>query len=81
MTEFKTGPLTYHHRTADGRVMACSVPMDWPPALLVGDETFRLVREGYRVGDRRPAALYMSDAGTWLWYCDGTVFEAGHPTQ
>jgi hypothetical protein len=76
MTEFRTGTLTYPLRLPDGRATACTVPVDWPPALLVGDETFFIEAEGYRVADRRPAALYGSDAGSWLWYCEGEAFEA-----
>jgi hypothetical protein len=76
MSEFRVGTLTYQHRTTDGRAVACTVPVDWPPTLLVGDEPFRFEIGGYRVSDRRPAALYGSDAGSWLWYCDGEAFSA-----
>jgi hypothetical protein len=79
MTEFRTGTPTYPLRRPDGRVVACTVPVDWPPALLAGDETFFLEAEGYRVADRRPAALYGSDAGSWLWYCGGEAVEADRP--
>jgi hypothetical protein len=79
MSEFRIGTLTYSHRATDGRVVTCTVPVDWPPALLLGDESFRFEAEGYRAGDRRPAALYGSDAGSWLWYCDGEAFDADGP--
>jgi hypothetical protein len=81
MGEFKIGILTYRHRTTDGRLVTCTVPVDWPPALVVDDEWFRFEAEGYRVGDRRPAALYGSDAGSWLWYCDGKAFHAAQPDK
>ncbi len=32
MTEFRIGTLTYPHRTSDGRVVTCTVLVDWPPA-------------------------------------------------
>jgi hypothetical protein len=76
MSEFRIGTPTYQHRTQNGRVVSCTVPVDWPPALLVGGETFRFEIDGSRVADRRPAALYGSDAGAWLWYCDGEVVGA-----
>lgn len=79
MTGFRTGTPTYLLRRSDGRAVACTVPVDWPSALLVRDETFFLEAEGYRVTDRRPAALYGSDAGSWLWYCGGEAFEVDRP--
>lgn len=50
MTEYRIGPLTYPVRTADGRVVTCTVPADWPPALLVTDEWFWLAAEGHGSG-------------------------------
>lgn len=79
MTEFRTGTLTYPLRRPDGRVVACTVPVNWPPALLAGDETFYFEAEGYRIVDREPAALYGSDAGSWLWYCRGEGFDVPCP--
>jgi hypothetical protein len=79
MSEFKIGMMTYQHRFADGRVICCTVPVDWPPALLIDDEEFRFEADGYRVQDRRPASLYVSDARSSLWYCEGEAFEAALP--
>jgi len=77
MNDFRIGTLTYHHRTTDGRVVGCTVPVDWPSALQVGDETFLFEAQGFRIDDRSPAALYGSDVGSWLWFCEGEAFEAG----
>lgn len=66
MSEFRIGTLIFPHRATDGRVVTCTVPVDRPPAVLLGDELFWFETEGYRVGDRRPAALNGSDAGVWL---------------
>lgn len=71
MSEFRIGTLAYQHRTTGGRIVTCTVPVNWPPALLVGGKAFRFEVVGYRASDRRPAALYRSDEGSWLWYCDG----------
>jgi len=79
MSDFRIGPPTYQHRRTDGRVVCCTVPVAWPPALLAGDEWFRFKAEGHRLADRTPAALYGSDAGSWLWYCDGEAVDAARP--
>jgi hypothetical protein len=77
--DFMIGTPTYEHRASGGRVVRCTVPVEWPPALAVGDELFRFEVEGCRVRDRRPAALYGSDSGAWIWYCDGEAFEGDEP--
>ena len=38
MSEFRIETPTYQHRTTGGWVVTCTVPVDWPPALHVGDE-------------------------------------------
>jgi hypothetical protein len=48
--------------------------VDWPRSLRVNGETFRYQREGYRVGDKAPAARYASTADSKLWYCEGLAY-------
>jgi hypothetical protein len=81
MTQFCTGIPTHPLRRPDGRIVSCTVPVEWPQALLADDEWFQFEAEGYRVGDRRPAALCGSDSGSWLWYCSGEAFEADRPSS
>ena len=77
--DFRLGVFTRPLRRADGSVFRCTVPVDFPPAIIVdGDHWHELVGQGYRVADGKPAGLYQSvvDPREHVWFCDGKGYRA-----
>jgi hypothetical protein len=69
-TDFAPGAPTYSFRRG-GRVVTCTAPVDWPAALDACGLRFRFEADGRRLADNAPAALYVADEGSRLWFCDG----------
>ncbi len=74
---FRRGTVTYPVRRPDGRVVAVSVPTDWPDTIRHAGRTYRATgNEGYRVADRVQAAEYADRHGHRVWLtADGAVEE------
>lgn len=60
-------------RRSDGRPVAITIPVAFPPRILSDDLVYRFERQGYRQ-DGTPAGYYRADDGSDVWVCDGHVY-------
>jgi hypothetical protein len=79
VSTFLIGEPTYPLRRGDGRVVRCTIPVDWPASVRAGDERFFFEAAGCRADDGAPAGRYASAAGDRLWYCGGQVILVDPP--